>query len=245
MNKTGITYTDFTWNPIAMRCQPCSPGCLNCWHIRMAKRLAGNPKINTHKRRAYSGQDLPLLDAHELMAPTKKRKASAIAVQFMGDLFFEGLILADIFPVFNIISLCEAHTFLTLTKRIWFMHRFLTKHWIGDIPENIFHGLTVCNQDEADEKIPQLLDIPGRRWLSVEPMLEVIDIRPYLHGIDYVVAGCESGTGRRPSENWWFDRLEKQCTDSGVPFYLKQIDKGGGVEEMPFGDENVPPWQSR
>ena len=40
MNKTGIEYLDFTWNPIAMRCTPVSEACANCWHLNVADRLA-------------------------------------------------------------------------------------------------------------------------------------------------------------------------------------------------------------
>ena len=39
MNKTDIEYLDFTWNSLAMRCNPVSEGCLHCWHIKRAKML--------------------------------------------------------------------------------------------------------------------------------------------------------------------------------------------------------------
>jgi len=211
----------------------------------MCNRLAGNPAISAGKREAYAGRVRPMLDMKELSAPRRKKKPATIAVQFMGDLFFERLTQVDTFPVFNTIMSCPQHVFFTLTKRIGRMHRFAMKYWIDfyntDMPKNIYHGLTVCTQKEADEKIPLLLEIPGFRWLSIEPMLEHIDIGLYLPKLDFIVAGCESGPGRRPSKLEWFKSLSDQCGEADIPFYLKQADRGYGVEEIPYGPENVPP----
>jgi len=211
----------------------------------MAKRLAGNPAISPEKREAYAGDRKPILDTHELMKPLSKRKPATIAVNFMGDLFFERVNKRDIWPVFNIIQLAEIHVFFTLTKRIGRMHRFMTRDWPeinGPLPKNIYHGLTVCTQKEADEKIPLLIQIPGYRWISIEPMLEHISINQYLHMIDFVVAGCESGPGRRPSRMEWFRDMRDQCHNAGITFYIKQTDVGLiGVTELPYGPENVPP----
>jgi len=38
--------------------------------------------------------------------------------------------------------------------------------------QHLFLGVTICNQEEADQKIPLLLQIPAAvRWVSIEPML--------------------------------------------------------------------------
>ena len=86
MNKTGIDYLDFTWNPIAMRCAPVSEGCANCWAIETADRLSHNPKLSGEVRRAYSGLG-PVLVESRLQDPLKRKKPAVIGVQFMGDLF--------------------------------------------------------------------------------------------------------------------------------------------------------------
>jgi len=43
-------------------------------------------------------------------------------------------------------------------------------------PPNCWHGLTVCNQEEADSKIPIFLQVPGKKFLSIEPMLGAVNL---------------------------------------------------------------------
>ena len=74
----------------------------------------------------------------------------------------------------------KEHKFLILTKRpqrlLEFSQRMLIKHLLIDYP-NVYLGATICNQAEADKNIPILLQIPGKRWLSIEPLLGPIDLR--------------------------------------------------------------------
>lgn len=81
------------------------------------------------------------------------------------------------------------NTFLLLTKRPAMIARVFKKildYWPERTGEtwplpNVWLGVTVCNQQEADEKIPILLDIPATtRFISVEPMLERIDLSKFL-----------------------------------------------------------------
>jgi protein gp37 len=73
-------------------------------------------------------------------------------------------------------------------------------------------------------------------------------------GIDWVIAGCESGPGARPCDVAWLRSLRDQCAAAGVPFFLKQAlrvtDRGdpvvvvgpgskrkaSGVIELPYLD---------
>jgi len=48
------------------------------------------------------------------------------------------------------------------------------------IPMNFYWGASICDQEDADTKIPELLRIPGRHWVSVEPMLSEIKIPRYV-----------------------------------------------------------------
>jgi hypothetical protein len=102
--------------------------------------------------------------------------------------------------------------------------------------ENVWLGVTVEDQQRADERIPELLRCPAeKRWLSVEPMLEAIDLtntdpsatarlhRPCLAS---VVCGGESAQTRantRPFEIEWARELLAQCRAAGVPFFMKQL----------------------
>ncbi|GAB4351338.1 MAG: hypothetical protein Kow0026_08340 [Oricola sp.] len=42
--NSKIEWTEATWNPLA-GCEIVSPGCTNCYAMRDAHRLAGNPRV--------------------------------------------------------------------------------------------------------------------------------------------------------------------------------------------------------
>ena len=184
MGRTKIDYLTHVWNPIAMRCTPCSPGCLNCWHLRMCKRLAGNPGIARDERRAYAGGPF-VLNQKKLEAPLHWRKPARIGVQFMGDWMHWGISDDWIYQIWLVMIKSPQHTFFTLTKRPERLAAWLRlQNKKCDFPtlQNVFLGVTVCNQAEADQKIPELLRLPGfKKWVSVEPCLSQIDLTPWLY----------------------------------------------------------------
>ena len=94
---------------------------------------------------------------------------------------------------------------------------------------NVWLGVSVENQEAADERIPDLLAIPAAvRFLSCEPLLGPIDLGRWLKpggaegGRSWVIAGGESGPGARPMHPDWARGLRDQCTSAGVPFFFKQ-----------------------
>jgi protein gp37 len=92
---------------------------------------------------------------------------------------------------------------------------------------NVWLGVSVEDQQRADLRIPALLDTPAAvRWLSCEPLLGPVDLLRLvfgLNGIDWVVAGGESGPRARPMHPAWARSLRDQCTVAGVPFHFKQF----------------------
>lgn len=107
--------------------------------------------------------------------------------------------------------------------------------WIaGQPPANIWLGITVVNQAEADRDVPKLLRVPAAvRFLSVEPMLGPIHLDEFhpsrepaqpklLDGISWVICGGESGPKARPMHPDWARSLRDQCASAGVPFLFKQ-----------------------
>ncbi|MBU6246490.1 MAG: DUF5131 family protein [Xanthomonadaceae bacterium] len=103
---------------------------------------------------------------------------------------------------------------------------FPTFDWIGgmigwpSIFRNVWLGVSVEDQVTADERIPLLLETPAaKRFISAEPLLGPITIPP---GLDWVIAGGESGPNARPAHPDWFRSLRDQCADAGVPFFFKQ-----------------------
>jgi protein gp37 len=132
----------------------------------------------------------------------------------------------------------------------------------------IWLGVSVENQAAADERIPELLRTPAAvRWLSCEPLLGPVEIRGErdrcgdcdpclggapcsvtgthlnaLHpdGINWIVAGCESGPGARPCDVMWLRSLRDQCAAAGVAFFLKQAVEGGDTPIVTTNGERAP-----
>ena len=105
---------------------------------------------------------------------------------------------------------------------------------------NVWLGVSVEDQIRADERIPILLDTPAAvRFLSCEPLLGPIDLNriglgeggPWrsafgIHhgvGIDWVIAGGESGPGARPCSERWLADIRDQTHAAGRPYFLKQL----------------------
>ena len=230
MNKTSIEYLDYTWNPLAMRCTPCSSGCLNCWHLQLCRRLGNNPKIDAQHRNAYNGLVGPQLIQKELGAPLRKKIPARIGVQFMGDLFHKDVQADYIDQIFNTIYDCPHHTFLILTKRphnieeklrVYYANgrRRLFKNWC--FPANVWLGVTVCNQQEKS-KTDILRQIPAAiRFISFEPLLADIGGINF-DGISWTIIGGETGPGARPMHPEWVRSLRDQCQASGTPYFFKQ-----------------------
>lgn len=194
------------------------------------------------------------LHGDRLGEPLGWRKRYVVGVCFMGDLWHEQVHTHFICEVFSVINKTPEHTYLILTKRPERQRDFF--QWYGTYPargntrawSNVWLGVTVCNQPEADRDIAILLETPAAyRFVSYEPALEAIDFRngcggweDWLFqdpGLDLIIAGCESGPGRRPAPHDWFRSVTDQCKDAGVPLYLKQMseneDGTGKVVKLP------------
>lgn len=143
--------------------------------------------------------------------------------------------------------------FLILTKRPQNISKMLPDPETGVSPwgagwPNVWLGCTVENQEEAGRRIPHLLGVPATvHFLSCEPLLgpvyldaplfpDSVGQRGSLIGgatfpgvawskIDWVIAGNESGPGRRPGDLDHMRSLRDQCAVAGVPFFGKQDDK--------------------
>ena len=163
-------------------CTPCSPGCEHCWSAGMTKRFYHEKgclvDIQTGR---FTGKIIT--NTHRLDIPLKRRKPTVYAV--WNDLFHEAVQRAFIGRVYFCIDEVHQHTFLILTKRPQRMAEYIAEiHVVQNDypPENVWHGLTVCNQQETDEKIPVFLQVPGKKFLSIEPCLSHINVLSYLQG---------------------------------------------------------------
>jgi protein gp37 len=111
---------------------------------------------------------------------------------------------------------------------------------------NVQLGVSVEDQPTADVRIPLLLQTPASvRFISAEPLLGALDIRPYLladperpnwsrlNRLHWAIVGGESGPGARPMHPDWARGLRDQCVGAGVPFLFKQWGEWKPISEMP------------
>jgi len=191
--------------------------------------------------------------ADRLDEPLRKKSAKGckVFVNDLGDLFFEGHTFEQIAAVYGVMAACPEITFQVLTKRIdralaWYA-------WVGSTAEhplsviagegarlapgwkplnsgelhwplpNVWLGVSIEDQQRADERVPKLLKLPAAvRFLSCEPLLEDVDWRAG-RGISWVIVGGESGPDARPFDLAWARSILAQCKDAGVACFVKQL----------------------
>ncbi len=220
--NSRIEWTEATWNPIT-GCTKTSPGCKNCYAERMAKRLQamGSP----HYR---NGFEVAIhRDSFEL--PLSWKTPRMIFVNSMSDLFHERVPDAVILELLEIMRSAGQHTFQVLTKRSERLCEIdaMFPSW----PENVWLGVSV----ETKEYLHRVHDLAGThasvKFLSLEPLLGPLPDLD-LAGIDWVIAGGESGPGSRPMDGKWVEDIRDRCISSGTPFFFKQW---GGVQKKKNG----------
>jgi len=209
--RSSIEWTESTWNPIT-GCTKISPGCKHCYAERMALRLRAMGQAN------YANGFKLTMHEHMLELPLGWKKPQMIFVNSMSDLFHEGVPLAFIQKVFDVMRRASWHTFQVLTKRSARLREL--NHEI-DWPVNVWMGVSVENKDYTF-RIDHLRETDAQvKFLSLEPLLGPL---PHLdlRGIHWVIVGGESGPGARPIKKDWVIDIRNQCLATNVPFFFKQ-----------------------
>jgi protein gp37 len=121
-------------------------------------------------------------------------------------------------------------------------------------PQNVWLGVSVEDQETADERIPLLLQTPAAvRFVSIELMLGPVDLSEWLRvhqvnlgpgrerhwtennyeisKLDWIIVGGESGPDARPTHPDWVRSVRDQCQAAGVPFFMKQMSKRAPIPE--------------
>ncbi|HBM89442.1 MAG: phage Gp37/Gp68 family protein [Parvibaculaceae bacterium] len=231
---SSIEWTDTTWNPVA-GCTMVSPGCTNCYAMRMAARLEamGLDKYQGLTRRSggravWTGK-LALSDAL-LQQPLSWKSSRRVFVNSMSDLFQEGVPESYVRKVWDVMQATPQHQYQILTKRPERMTSVLSKGAMPVLP-NVWLGTSVEDYWTAS-RIGVLKKTPAAvRFLSLEPLLGPVG-RLHLGGIDWVIVGGESGPSARPIEASWVDSIHRQCVSQGVAFFFKQW---GGTNKKKSG----------
>lgn len=236
MKRSDIGWCDFSGGPLnfVAGCTPVSGGCENCYARAIYERFGrcfsevaiSEEKLNRlakltfptyGNKRPHQGPLAFVCDTGDLGHPNVPSDFLLQAFETMGRLAFVDWAVLTKRPkgIFEIIR----------NPRFCYDEARLAYYY-----PNIWVGVTVEMQKWAGARIPLLLDNwPGICFVSVEPMLEEIDLTPWLgewpgrkRGLDWVICGGESGPDRRAFEPDWADVLRQQCEAYDVPFFYKQ-----------------------
>jgi protein gp37 len=221
---SDIEWTDATWNPVA-GCTIVSPGCSNCYAMRMAARLQamGQDKYRGTTRRSgnrhvWTGR--VRLDEGSLDAPLSWRKPRRIFVNSMSDLFQEAVSEAFITRVWSTMAAADWHTYQILTKRPDRMLSILSSGRIA-ILKNVWLGVSVESAGFLD-RLELLKRTPAAiRFVSFEPLIDSVGT-PNLTGIHWALVGGESGPRARPMRPAWVEQIRTMCERHDVAFFFKQ-----------------------
>ena len=230
-DKSSIEWTEATWNPTT-GCDRISPGCDNCYALTLAKRLKamGNPKYQVDGDPRTSGPGFGVT-VHEdaLDLPRRWRVPRTVFVDSMSDLWHARVPADFIRRVFDVMADTPQHTYQLLTKRPRRLARMAPDlPW----PRNVWVGVSVERQEQA-WRVAELRKVPAAvRFISAEPLLGPLDLD--LDGIDWLIAGGESGPSHRPMDERWALDLRDQCALSGIAFFFKQW---GGARAKTGGRE--------
>lgn len=268
-NNSAIEWTDTTWNPLA-GCTRDSEGCDHCYAAAMSLRLeamaqadiaagkdpGGKKKYigiatkNNKGIAAFNGRIN--LDEDALAEPYRWRKPRRVFVNSMSDLFHKDVSFEFVAKAFAVMEGTPQHTYQVLTKRPERMLKFQQQWYPFGFPANVWAMTSVENQEQANRRIPYLLQVMARvLGLSMEPLLGPVDltkISTYLwRGAEYVnaltgdlydifgvkvgsvrdkigwaIVGGESGHHARPMHPDWARSIRDQCVAYGAAFHFKQ-----------------------
>jgi protein gp37 len=147
----------------------------------------------------------------------------------MSDLFHDDVPLAFIRSAFSVMEDTPRHTYQVLIKRA---ERLATLAPYLPWPDNVWMGVSIENADYLG-RADHLREVDAAvRFLSLEPLLGPAVPGLDLAGIDWAIAGGESGPGARTMDPDWVRAIRDACIAAGVPFHFKQW---GGVQKKRTG----------
>ena len=221
--NSRIEWTSHTFNPW-WGCTKVSPACDNCYAETWARRTGYSGIWGTQAgRRELSEANWRQPYKWDIAAKTLGRRALVFCAS-MADVFeWKGGLTPLRTRLWETILQTPNLDWLLLTKRPHLISRLAP--WQDDWPMNVWVGTTVENQRFAEKRIGHLTNLPCEyRFLSCEPLLEPIDLTPWLGSLDWVIVGGESAPKSkcRPINRTWVRHIRDQCVKAGVAFHFKQ-----------------------
>lgn len=219
------------WNPWH-GCHRVSEGCANCYVFR----IDGGHGHNAEEVRVNSDFLLPL--RHGRDGAWKIKEGETLYTCFTSDFLLPE---ADEWraDVWRMIHMRQDLHFVFFTKRIERLSDCLPADW-GDGYPNVTVGCTCENQKRADFRLPIFLALPIRERIIVcEPLLESVNLRPYLNPglVRAVTVGGESGEHARICDFEWVRDISRACRETGVRFCYHQtgalLRRDGTVYRIP------------
>ena len=239
MSKTRIEWTEHTWNPMS-GCTKISDGCKNCYAEKMANRLKAMGV------KGYENGFAVTLHPEKLREPLERKKPTMYFVS-MGDLFHEDVPFSFIKEVFLMMGYANQHTYQIPTKRpermrefiLWFMDKIPAiegeKRRFENWSNNIWLGVTAENQEQADKRIPLLLDTPAAvRFVSIEPMLSHIDLTKYLVRYRCYSCGQESLESPDKCPSCGHSELGDKYFSSAIDWVIVGGETGAGARPLRY-----------
>lgn len=221
--KTFIEWCHHTFNPW-WGCVKISQACKRCYAASHAGRFGHKVWGARAPRRLASPKAWkePLRWDTAARAAGKRERVFCLS---MGDVFEDRRDLDSARALlWALIAATPNLDWLLLTKRPENIAKLVP--WGATWPTNVWLGVTAETQENADQRIPLILQYPAAvHFVSAEPLLEAISLTRYLVGerrVGWVIAGGESGPGARPSDPDWFRSLRDECVQHDVPFFFKQ-----------------------
>jgi protein gp37 len=220
-DRTGIEWTDATWNPMT-GCTKVTAGCDHCYAAIVAERktrevyLRQPPVKDTPANR--EDPFAPRFWPERLSQPLRWREPRRIFVNSMSDVFHAHFSLEQIQLVFDVMNRARHHQFQVLTKRPERALRLADKLTWTD---NIWMGTSIETMAVA-RRADALRGIPAAvRFISAEPLLDSLAGLD-LTAIHWLIGGGESGSGFRECRIEWARELRDSCRSAGVAFFWKQ-----------------------
>jgi protein gp37 len=218
--QTAIQWTDHTFNPW-WGCVKVSPACDHCYAESLSRRYGYTVWGKDEPRRWFG--------AEHWREPLKWNRAAEhtgvrrrVFCASMADVFEQGSSDLDgqRANLWALIDSTPQLDWLLLTKRPMNIRRMIPAHWLTNIRAHVWFGTTVESPDYL-WRVAELAKVPAAvRFISYEPALA--DVTWPLAGIQWLIAGGESGGGFREPQAAWIQSARDQCVAAGVAFYFKQ-----------------------